>query len=155
MSNLIWITILYLLGATCIVLEIFLPGAIVGIVGGIMVITSISWTYIDYGRGAGGLMTIASIAAGYALFRYTLRRFTLTTQQLPEDGYVAFEAGLDALLGQLGQVTTPLHPVGTALFGERRVTVISRGELISPGTSVEVIKVEGNKVLVREHQPRP
>ena len=56
------------------------------------------------------------------------------------------------LIGQVGVTRTQLTPSGKAVFGDEVVNVISDGELIAKGTAVEVIEVQGNRVLVRTRE---
>ena len=44
---------------------------------------------------------------------------------------------------------TPLRPAGAARIAERRVDVTTDGEWIEPDTPVQVVRVEGTKVVVR------
>jgi membrane-bound serine protease (ClpP class) len=52
------------------------------------------------------------------------------------------------LLGQEGQALTTLRPAGTAVFGDRRVDVVTDGKFVEAGTKVRVIKVSGSIVVV-------
>ncbi len=54
------------------------------------------------------------------------------------------------LLGQHGTTRTVLRPTGVAEFGDERVHVVTEGEFIDPDTSVEVVTVEGHRVVVRK-----
>jgi membrane-bound serine protease (ClpP class) len=52
-------------------------------------------------------------------------------------------------LGKRGHATSPLRPAGIADIEGARVDVVSEGELIEPDTPVEVIRVDGNRIVVR------
>jgi hypothetical protein len=54
------------------------------------------------------------------------------------------------LLGAIGLAETALRPAGTARFGEDFVDVVSEGSFIAPGRRVQVIQIEGNRVVVKE-----
>jgi membrane-bound serine protease (ClpP class) len=54
-----------------------------------------------------------------------------------------------SLLGQVGTTATMLGLAGTARFGGRRVDVVTEGALIPAGTAVQVVEVEGTRVVVR------
>ena len=54
------------------------------------------------------------------------------------------------LQGVRGIAVTVLRPSGKAQFGDRMVDVISDGPFIEVGRSVQVIEVNGNRVVVRE-----
>ncbi|HEX6266648.1 MAG TPA: NfeD family protein, partial [Burkholderiales bacterium] len=53
-------------------------------------------------------------------------------------------------LGKRGRAATPLRPSGIADIEGARVDVVSDGELIDPGTPVEVTRVDGNRIVVRQ-----
>jgi hypothetical protein len=54
------------------------------------------------------------------------------------------------LLGAIGTSTTPLRPAGAVRFGEKFVDVVSDGGFIAAGTRVQVIAVEGTRIVVKE-----
>jgi membrane-bound serine protease (ClpP class) len=58
-------------------------------------------------------------------------------------------AELVKLLGQTGQVVTPLRPVGMCMFAGRRVESVAESGYIQKGTVVKVIRVEGTQLTVR------
>ncbi len=52
------------------------------------------------------------------------------------------------LVGQTGVAEGPLRPAGIARITNRRVDVVTRGELIDQGEPVQVLEVSGNRVVV-------
>lgn len=52
-------------------------------------------------------------------------------------------------VGQIGEALGPLHPAGQVRIGEVIVDVVSEGELIDANSKVEVIRREGNRIVVR------
>ncbi len=48
-----------------------------------------------------------------------------------------------------GHASSPLHPAGIAEIEGERVDVVSEGEMIDPGTPIEVARVDGNRIVVR------
>ena len=54
------------------------------------------------------------------------------------------------LLGQTGAALTDLRPAGTMQIGKLRVDVVTEGGYIARGSEVEVVRVEGNRVTVRD-----
>lgn len=54
------------------------------------------------------------------------------------------------LLGAIGASTTPLRPAGVVRFGDKFVDVVSDGGFIAAGTRVQVIAVEGTRIVVKE-----
>jgi membrane-bound serine protease (ClpP class) len=54
--------------------------------------------------------------------------------------------------GARGVVLTTLRPSGTANFDGRKVSVVTRGEMVEAGVQVEVLRVEGIRTVVRPVQ---
>jgi membrane-bound serine protease (ClpP class) len=54
------------------------------------------------------------------------------------------------LLGAVGTTTTSLRPAGVVRFGDKFVDVVSDGGFIPAGTRVQVITVEGTRIVVKE-----
>jgi membrane-bound serine protease (ClpP class) len=52
-------------------------------------------------------------------------------------------------LGKRGRTTSPLRPAGFADIEGERVDVVSEGALIEVGTPIEVVRVDGNRIVVR------
>src|SRR5262249_4705215 len=59
-------------------------------------------------------------------------------------------AELQALLGAIGVAATPLRPAGKTHVGVSCGDVVAEGGYVMPGTRVQVIEVEGNRVVVKE-----
>ncbi|MFO0928062.1 MAG: NfeD family protein [Gemmataceae bacterium] len=105
-----------------------------------------------------GLSLLGSLVAVSLVVRYLPHIPVLNRLMLRTADEAAGEAGLDipmhaelqALLGAIGVAATPLRPAGKSQFGERFVDVVAEGGYIMPGTRVQVIEVEGNRVVVKE-----
>ncbi len=54
------------------------------------------------------------------------------------------------LLGAIGTTTTALRPAGVVRFGDQFVDVVSDGGFVPTGTRVQVIAVEGTRIVVKE-----
>ena len=54
------------------------------------------------------------------------------------------------LIGKSGEAITDLRPSGSARFNGKRFDVVSRGEYISKGSTVAVLSVEGNRIVVKQ-----
>ena len=52
-------------------------------------------------------------------------------------------------VGQIGVALGPLHPAGQVRIGQASVDVVTEGELIDAGSKVEVVRREGNRIVVR------
>jgi membrane-bound serine protease (ClpP class) len=64
--------------------------------------------------------------------------------------YESRRAGVKA--GDTGEVVSKLRPTGRAKFGEALVDVVAEGDFLDKGTKVEIIKIHGNRVVVRQQK---
>ncbi|MDP8243722.1 MAG: NfeD family protein [Candidatus Hinthialibacter antarcticus] len=64
-------------------------------------------------------------------------------------GYHSAEDGLDALMGLRGVAHSALRPAGIADINGKRIDVVSQGGFIPTNSAVEVIKVEGRRIVVK------
>lgn len=58
--------------------------------------------------------------------------------------------GLEDMVGQVGVADSDLRPSGWINIGEERIFVVSNGTFIEEGQKVKIIKVDGNRVVVRQ-----
>jgi membrane-bound serine protease (ClpP class) len=66
----------------------------------------------------------------------------------PPDG-----ARASVRVGDVGQVISTLRPAGKARFGDAIVDVVATGEFLNRGASVEIIEIEGGRVVVKKAEP--
>jgi membrane-bound serine protease (ClpP class) len=59
-------------------------------------------------------------------------------------------SGAVELIGAIGVAVTPLRPSGKAQFGSQFHDVISDGDYVAPGGRVQVVEIEGMRVVVKE-----
>ncbi len=72
----------------------------------------------------------------------------LEEEQRKTEGYIS-SSDLNYLLGKNGTAVTDLRPTGVGRIDGVNFDVISEGNYISGGTEIEIIKVEGAKLIVR------
>ena len=77
------------------------------------------------------------------------RRVILSSAETKKEGFQS-TASLEYYLGKTGRSITPLRPTGRAIIEQKTLDVITKGEFIEKNKKIEVIKVEGNKVIVNE-----
>ncbi len=53
------------------------------------------------------------------------------------------------LVGAVGVALTPLRPAGRIRIGEELYDVVTRGEFVEAGQSVQVVEIQGNHIVVR------
>jgi membrane-bound serine protease (ClpP class) len=150
-------TIITLLAAGLLLLglEMITPGMIVGIIGGITLMSGVVMAFVEGGAKEGVLALIIAVAgSGILLFWYARyfpetrfgKKMTLSTTV--KGGEVHPE--LDILVGSEAKSLTALRPSGVILVAGRRVDAQSEGEWIDSGVAVSVVRVQGGSVLVRK-----
>ena len=146
----IGIIFLYVVGMALAVAEVFLPGAIMGLIGFVCAIASIYVAFQkDYFVLAWVLVgiTVASVPLLAVLWVKVLNR--VFAMKHTQKGYSGAQTELKTLVGQEGVTLTPLRPAGMARFDSEKVDVISEGDMIERDSRVKVIEVKGNRVVVR------
>ena len=141
-------------GVALLFLEMFLPGIIAGVIGGILLLASVVTAYESIGPEAGNITLVATTVVTAGLwwwwatkFQHTRfgRRMTLATTSTG----TSQAEGLAQLIGQTGTAATPLRPSGTILVAGKRVDAITGGEFIEQGAGVRIVRAEGSAVIVR------
>ncbi|MFO6496291.1 MULTISPECIES: NfeD family protein [Bacillus] len=149
--------LLFIAGIILIILELFLPGGIAGIIGLTAVVLSLFLASGSVTVMAVSILiaTAVSIAASILLTRVLgkrmkfFKKLILTDSTNSESGYVSNETRRD-LIGKTGVTYTPLRPAGTVIIGDERLDVVSEGSFTAKDRKVKVVKVEGSRIVVRE-----
>ena len=151
--QLFWILLvsgLLLVGA-----EIFVPGGILGTMGGIALFATIITSFKAFPVYAPYITVLIIVLAGIAMAVWIKifpktplgRKMTVSNDLASAKGT---ESGLNDLTGKEGKTMSELRPAGVAMIDNRRVDVITQGEMISKGERVCVIEVESNRVIVKK-----
>ncbi|MFP4173065.1 MAG: NfeD family protein [Candidatus Hydrogenedentota bacterium] len=151
-----WVLILYSLGLALLLAEFFVPGGILGIIGGALMVASAVLGAQNFPEYAFFLVTaqllgaIVVIVVGILMLPRipTLQRMVLTDNLTHgEQGWVSDKSDY-SLMDREGEVYTMLRPAGVVMIGGERVNAVSNGDFIEPGAKVKVIEVHGNRVVV-------
>jgi len=93
---------------------------------------------------------ILAVTAGHFLPRSKMiRPLVLDASTSREEGFAAAHEHSE-LPGKTGTAEMNLHPAGRAMIDGNRVNVITHGEFIEKGTSLRVVEVHGNHILVEK-----
>lgn len=152
------ILVCLIVGLALIVLEAFMPGfGLPGIAGIVLHVIAVVLTWFSYGPVAALCMTVAllsviAIAISLSLHsaakgRLSKSRIVLNETESSEAGYRASE-DMQVFLGKEGVATTVLRPTGMAEFDGVKLNVVSEGEYIQAGAKVQIVRVEGSRILV-------
>jgi len=149
--------ILFVLGIILLVIELFVPGGILGFLGFGSIILSILLAGENVYSMAINLI-IAILVAVMAMvilvkiFKKRIRLFdkiVLKDATTTEQGYISNQSRTD-LLNRTGITITPLRPSGTIMIDNERIDAVTEGGFIAAGSNVQVVEVEGVRVVVRE-----
>ncbi|MFN7975064.1 MAG: NfeD family protein [Acidobacteriota bacterium] len=152
-----WIIVigLLVLGFVLVTIEALTPGVhIFGVGGGLMVLAGIVYATVKMGPAYGAGTMLVSLVIFGALATYvvksgTFRHMTLESAQHKDQGYRADNAGLKRFLGKQGTVLHDLRPVGYVEIAGERVEAVSESDFVVKGKAVEVVKVDGVRLVVR------
>jgi len=168
---------LFLVGLVCLALELFVfPGfGVFGMSGILLILVSVvmashtfiwptrEYEYRQLGQTLGQItLSIVAVTAGAVVFgRYfpSMPLFNKMVLKAEPFGGAADptakpapdpDAPLFSLIGESGRTTTTLRPSGKARFGELLIDVTADGFFIEPDSLVEVVEVQGARVIVRK-----
>jgi membrane-bound serine protease (ClpP class) len=153
------------LGLVLLGLEIFvIPGfGLAGIAGVLALGAGLALSLV--GAGATGALVLYAVGRVALSLLIAIAAALLLLRLLPHLPYgraLVLDTGLDARagyasapesdlqwIGKRGTAASPLRPAGIALFEGERVDVVSQGEFIDANALIEVVRVDGNRIVVR------
>lgn len=149
--------LIFIIGLALLMAELVVPGGIVGIIGGALMIISLlfageSVVHMAYSILIAVFIAIIGMVILMKFFGKNLHVFNkliLRDATTTEEGYVSNVNRID-LLGKMGDTITPLRPAGTIIVDNERIDAVSEGSYIDANRQVEVIQVEGSRIVVRE-----
>jgi membrane-bound serine protease (ClpP class) len=160
-GNDLWLmVVLFIFGGILMVLELIIPGisipgiaGLLSLIGGIIVGSSI----LTPGQMAVVifLVFVLTVIMVVLIYRAATKNgkmsklLFLKSRAIKEEGYSSSSNFAD-MVGKVGITTTVLRPSGSAEFDGVKLDVIADGQFIAKGVKVEVVKVEGFRILVEE-----
>lgn len=161
--NLLFAAALLIFGFLAIVAEVFFPSlgalsvlAVLSLGGGVFFAFRESTEF-----GLGFLAAAVFGGLGTALVAFKLfpktpfgRRLIVAGPSFASDT-AATDPKFRDLLGKHGTAVSTLRPAGIADIEGRRIDCVADGELLAAGTPIHVVRLEGNRVVVRAASPSP
>ena len=164
--------IIFFVGIVLIAVEIlFIPGfGIAGIPGIILILIGATLSFQDFTIPRTpydvnllimNIFTVmcSLIGSGIAIFLMfkfmpgmpLFNRLVLTTSETTQSGFVipSQPAGGSDLTGAKGMALTALHPTGKIEVNNNTLDVVTDGEFIEKGQTVEIIEIRGNRIVVK------
>ena len=151
------IIIMFVIGFILLIAEFFVPGGIVGIIGGVFILMSLifagaSVTHMLLSIIIAMAIAIVGMVVLMKFFGKKLQVFNklvLKDATTSEEGYVSNENRIE-LIGKIGITLTPLRPAGVVEVDGERLDVVSEGNFVDVQKDVRIVKVEGSRIVVRE-----
>lgn len=168
---------MFVIGVVLIILEIFvLPGMIAGIIGALLVVSSLLAAMVDdfapedirraasWGEGLADALSwpatsltiglVGALGLILLMMRYLpdtpiFRAFILSTSSGPTRPTFS-EASAGLTIGDHGVAVTDLRPAGKVKVAERVHSVVTRGEFVASGTPVHIVEVGSFRTLVEK-----
>lgn len=134
--------------------EVFVPGAVVGTIGALCLLgaagVAFSISPVLGGYVSAGIVVL--VAVTIVLWIKLFPRSAIGRKMTLDQDGKAFKAAdpKQALVGRTGTAQSDLRPAGFALVDGKRVDVITEGGLIAKGAPIRVVRVEGNRTIVRK-----
>ena len=155
-----WAIVLFLLGLFLVSLEAFIPSAgMLGLVAGSVLIWSIYQGFVA-STACGISLIVATVVALPMLFVLFVKWWPLTPlgkrmlisvpddpDELLPDGEVYRQ--VQSQIGKRGTAVTDLLPNGRITIEGTGFDAVTEGVLVDAGTPIEVIEVQGNRIVVR------
>lgn len=163
-----WTDILiFVIGVLLVILELFIPGGIVGIIGGALILTGLILSLIgriEFVRPPDltnaftsvGIALILSVVGAAVILRGfvempVFKRLMLGKHVQPGRGDGIPEDARRSIIGQSGVADTALRPGGRVRVDDRYYDATTEGDLIPAGSTVTVIGIDGvSGVVVRQ-----
>lgn len=144
---------LLILGLLLIALETVVPGGVLGVLGVLCIVAAVLAGYFVFDAStANGIflaVVVAFLIGGLLWLRYfpqsRLGQRFAVQNTVGNQGF-----NYDHLVGKRGVTVTPLRPSGTIKIDEQRWDVLTDGSYVEVDQPVEVVQVDGNRILVRE-----
>lgn len=149
------IVLLFLIGVLLLAGEVFVPGAILGIIGAVCMLTGCVLSFVQFGTSGGLLATgIAVALLGLMLYieliwlpktrmgkKMIVQSTISTTSQPPL-------AELNAIIGKTAEALTPLMPSGYVLVDGRRYEAYSQSGHVSKGATMRVTGLDNFRLIL-------
>jgi len=146
-------------GVLLLLVEIFIPGGIAGVIGAIMLIIGIIGGF-SQSTTLGIILIVNALAFALLSLWLWIKFFPRSPFGkrliLADDGRNWHSSGSNAeeLIGKTGHSQCTLRPGGIAIIDGQRMDVVTRGEIVEAKRMVRIIEVEGNRIVVtEEHVP--
>jgi membrane-bound ClpP family serine protease len=151
----IWVILLFSLGIVFIALEVGIPGAVLGIIGAVLIFTAIAIAFALLGPG-GGLITllvggVLACIAFYLQFKVLpktrLGRRAFLTKAITSVSAPVPDAARD-LIGKTAEALTLLSPTGYIRVEGQRYEAFCETGQVPAGAELQVVGADNFRLIV-------
>lgn len=152
------IAALFAAGIVLLAIEVLVPGAVLGIAGGIFLLVGVLLAFDGYGVTGGALATGIALLAGTATLylEFVLLPRSRLARKLSlsatVDGRSQPPVADASVIGRRGLAVTTLAPTGVVEVGGRRYEAFAREGHVRAGTSLEVVGLDAFRLIVSTNQ---
>ena len=150
------IVVLIIVGFLMEAAEVFVPGMVLGLLGGLCLAGAVIVAFVYYDAVIGSIvfagvcvLTLTGFMAWLAMFPRTAIGRRIMLQKSLVKG-VGERAAPSELMGAQGRALTPLRPAGTASIGGKKVDVVAESDFIGRDEPIVVVREEGLRIVVRK-----
>lgn len=149
------ILILFLLGVLLLAGEVFVPGAVLGIIGGLCMAAGCVISFLELGSGGGTAATVLALTLlGLTLYvelvwlpktRFGKKLIVQSTVGATSQPPLADK---ENVMGKIAEAATPLVPSGYVLVEGRRYEAYSRSGHAAKGAQLRVVGLDNFRLIV-------
>ncbi|MCA2500208.1 serine protease [Staphylococcus xylosus] len=151
--------ILFGIGVIFVIIELFVVGAVIGIIGMALIVFSIitlgdNLVYMIANVVVALILSIIEWVILVKIFKRKipfLDKVVLKDSTNAEASYTSHE-DRSHLVGQTATTSTDLRPAGIITYNNERIDAVSDGSFILRNKQVTILEVEGTRVVVRENE---
>lgn len=147
------IILFLVVGLIFLLVEILItPGFILGAIGIGFMTFGIMKSYSSYGSEVGNIVLVSVFVVTIIIVLLALKGGVW--KRMASQDTIASKANVTvedvAQIGDRGKTLSALRPSGNAILNGHKVEVHSMGEPIAAGIDIEVMRLTGNKIIVRQ-----
>ena len=150
------IALLFICGAVLLALEVLVPGAVVGIIGGIVLIAGVLVAFDHYGADGGLIATLAALVLVavtlYLEFVFLPRSRIARALSMSSTVAGTSQPALAdrSIIGKAVRAVTPLVPSGVVECEGRRFEAFARSGHANAGEQLEVVDLDTFRLIVTQ-----
>ena len=152
------IIIFGIIGIICVGMEIFLPGGVLGLIGGVLMIAAVYFAYKDHSV-LGGVVTLAALGIiTFVVFKSALKLAPKTSfgkalfLQDTQKGESVSDGDIEQFIGRDAVAFSNLRPAGIVKIEGKRYNAITQGSYIEKRSTVRVISGKNSQLVVEQAQ---